>query len=99
MPATASYSLTGDQYINGILTGTKWAVGNLRFSFPTNPAYYGTSYGKGEPNHHFEAFNSTQQMATHSILGMYASVVNLSFTEVAEGSKQHGDLRLCPCPE
>ena len=93
MPATANYSPTGDPYIDGVLSGIKWAVSSLTFSFPTDPAFYGSSYGNGEPNNNFQAFNSAQQTATRTILQNYSSVVNMKFTEKAETSTQHADLR------
>jgi serralysin len=93
VPAVASYSPTGDAYLDGVLSGTKWAVNSFTFSFPTDGSYYGTSYGNGEPTNGFATFNTFQQAAVRSILTMYASVANLSFTEITETSSQHGDLR------
>jgi serralysin len=56
VPATATYSPTGDPYIDGVLGGTKWAVTTLTFSFPTDPAFYGSGYS--EPTNNFKTFNS-----------------------------------------
>src|SRR4029078_7959756 len=93
MPATATYSPTGDPYIDGVLSGVKWAANSLTFSFPTDPAFYGVSYGSGEPNNNFKVFNFAQITAVRSILQMYASVANVTFTETTETYTQHGNLR------
>lgn len=93
MPSTSSVSSTGSANIDGVLGGTKWATSNLTFSFPTSSSYYGSGYGSGEPNNNFEAFTAVQQDAVRSVLKMASSYTNLSFTEVAETSTTHGDLR------
>ena len=93
MPSTSSISPTGDKYIDGILTGTKWATTNLTFSFPAQASFYGSGYGNGEPNNNFEVFNPAQQAAVRSILASYSAVANVAFSEVQETSSQHGDLR------
>ncbi|MGD9502765.1 MAG: M10 family metallopeptidase, partial [Methyloceanibacter sp.] len=94
MPATSSVTPTGNLYIDGVLNGTRWASGSLTFSFPSDASYYGSSYGIGQPTNNFAAFNAEQQAATRTILQSYASVANLTFTEVTETATQHGDLRL-----
>ena len=48
MPTVSTYSPTGDPYIDGVLSGTKWGVTSLTFSFPTDPSFYGSSYGWGD---------------------------------------------------
>ena len=93
MPATASVGSQGNPYINGILTGTKWATSSLTYSFPSSASYYGSGYGSGEPNNNFQAFNAAQQAAVKSVYAMYSSVANVTFTEVTETSTQHADLR------
>ena len=93
MPATASVAHQGNSYIDGILTGTKWATSNLTFSFPAKASYYGSGYGAGEPYSNFAALTAIQQNAIRSFLSMYSAIANLHFTEVAETSSQHGDLR------
>lgn len=93
MPAISTYSPTGDPYVDALLSGRKWAVDSLTYSFPTSASFYGSNYGNGEPNNNFEAFNSVQQAATITILEMFSSVANLTFTQVTESSTLHGDLR------
>ena len=91
MPSTSSFSPTTDAYLNGVLSGIKWATGSLTFSFPASGSLYGT-YGS-ETTNNFEAFTTAQQTAVRAVLQMYSSVANLTFTEVTETSSVHGDLR------
>jgi serralysin len=94
MPATTTYSLTGNAYIDGLLGGQKWAVDELTFSFPTSGSFYGAGYGDGEPTSSFGSFNTAQQAAARATFSMISSVANVTFTEIAETSTQHADLRL-----
>jgi serralysin len=93
VPAVASTSLTGNPYIDGVLSSTRWAVNNLSFSFPSNGAFYGTGYGEGENVNNFGVLSAQQQSAVRSVLAMYASVANLSFAEFTETAGTHADLR------
>lgn len=93
MPATSTYSPTGNTLIDGILMGTKWATTTLTVSFPTSASYYGSRYGSGEPNHNFQALNATQQAWVKQVLADYSSVANLKFNFVTETSSTHGDIR------
>ncbi|WP_404295350.1 M10 family metallopeptidase C-terminal domain-containing protein (plasmid) [Microvirga sp. RSM25] len=93
MPAVVTYSPTGNAYIDGVLGDLKWAVNSFTYSFPASASFYGSAYGAGEPLSNFEALNAAQQTATRAALKLYASVANLSFTEIAETATQHADLR------
>jgi hypothetical protein len=93
MPATATYGTTGNSYIDGVLSGVKWGVGTLTFSFPQDASFYGSSYGSGENLNNFEAFTANQQAAVRKILDAISSFSNLNFTEVIESTTVHGDLR------
>ena len=93
MPATSTLSPTGTPIVDGVLSGTKWAVTNFTYSFPTSGSFYEAGYGSGEPTNRFEAFNAAQQAATRTILSSYSAVANLSFTEITESSSTHADLR------
>jgi serralysin len=87
------YGVTGNAYIDGLLSGVKWSVTSLSFSFPTDASFYGAGYGFGEPLSSFKAFTPIQQTAVRAVLQSYSQVVNLTFTEVTETATQHGDLR------
>ena len=93
MTATSSYSPTGDAYVDGVLSGVKWGVNALTYSFPTQASQYGSSYSSGEQNNNFEAFTAVQQAAVRAALQNFSAVANLTFTEVTETASQHGELR------
>jgi len=89
MPAISTVTVTGDDEIDAVLSGVKWATTELNFSFPTATSQYGT-YPTGETKRGFEALSELQQNAVRAILDAYEAVSNLNFTEVAGGG---GDLR------
>jgi serralysin len=93
MPATATYALTGDPYIDGLLGGTKWASTSLTFSTPTHASHYGNNYGHGEPYDNFKALNGNQTSAVDAILAMYASMTGLKFSEIVETNSKDAVLR------
>jgi serralysin len=93
MPSVATFTPTGDAYIDGVLDEVKWAVNNFTYSFPTSGSYYGSPYGSAENVTNFGALNTVQRTTVRAALNMYASVANLTFTEIAETSTQHADLR------
>jgi serralysin len=93
MPATTTISLSGNAYVDGILGDTRWATNTLTYSFPASASNYGTPYGNGEPGNNFGVLNATQQATVVSVLAMYASVANLTFTATTESNSNHGDIR------
>lgn len=93
MPGIVTTTATGTQDTDALFIGRQWATGQLTYSFPTDPAYYGTFYGSGEPGQGFLPLNAQQQAMAREILGLYAGIANLNFTELAETATQHGDLR------
>ncbi|MBD9625257.1 M10 family metallopeptidase [Ensifer sp. ENS06] len=94
MPLTHSVVFSGDAYIRGILGTEQWAVQSLTFSFPTSGSFYEGFYGSGEPVNGFAALNSAQMSAARAAFAEFSSVANLTFTEIAESTTQHADLRL-----
>lgn len=61
MAATAPTTKVGTNYIDGLLSGTKWfGVLPLTYSFPTDASGYRSSYGAGEPFSGFAAATSGQ---------------------------------------
>jgi serralysin len=93
MPAVTSVDLSGDSYIDGLLGDLKWAVKTFTYSFPALGSHFGAPYGEDENVTNFGALNTYQQATVRTALSMYASVANLSFTEVRETSTAHADLR------
>ncbi|MEY9558147.1 hypothetical protein [Sinorhizobium fredii] len=49
MPATTTYALTGNAYIDGVLGDWKWAVKDFTFSFPASASFYGNGYAWCRP--------------------------------------------------
>lgn len=94
MPATSTVTPTGNAYIDGVLSGTKWAVSSFTFSFPSSASFYGSGYGSGEQNTNFEALNSVQMDAARAILADFSAVANVTFQEITETASQHADIRL-----
>lgn len=93
MPSVANVSNTGNAYIDGVLSGLKWGVSNLTFSFPSLGSYYGAGYGEGENLNNFGVLNAAQQTTVKTVLDSYAAVANLTFTQVTESSTTHADMR------
>ena len=93
MPATSTVSPTKNPMVDGVLSGTKWAVTRFTYSFPTSASHYGAGYGSGEPGKGFEAMNAAQQNAVRAILAQFSAVANVTFTAVTESSSRHADLR------
>src|SRR6187402_3161807 len=96
MPAVTTVFSSGSQDINGLLYSQKWAVSSFSFSFPSDPAFYtGGSAPSGETTSNFAALNSTQQSFVRTFaFQQFASVANLTFSEMTETSSNHADLRL-----
>ncbi|WMT92859.1 M10 family metallopeptidase C-terminal domain-containing protein [Pelagibacterium sp. H642] len=94
MPATASLNLTGDAYVDALLGDVKWATGTFTYSFPTSAVQYGSGYGYGEPTSGFEVLNGDQQSAARDAFAVFASVANVTFTEISSSSSLQADLRI-----
>ncbi|MBA1158076.1 M10 family metallopeptidase [Microvirga mediterraneensis] len=94
MSAIATYGLTGNAYVDGVLGDYKWGSNNVTYSFPTSGSTYGTSYGAAENITNFQGLGSIQQTTARNALKAYASVANLTFTEMDETATQHADVRL-----
>ncbi|UVF22028.1 M10 family metallopeptidase C-terminal domain-containing protein [Microvirga terrae] len=93
MPAIATYGMTGNAYIDGVLGDYKWASNSLIYSFPTNGSDYGNSYGTAENITNFGSLSAVQQTTARNALKTYAAVANLAFTESGETATQHADIR------
>ena len=89
MPNTSSVAASGNQDIDGLLAGMKWATSSLTYSFPTSAAAYGYSFNNEKTT--FGVLSSTAQDVVRSVLAFYSSVANLTFA--ASSSSSNGDLR------
>ncbi|MBB4304861.1 serralysin [Rhodobium orientis] len=92
MTATASVNSSSMQGVNGLLSGVKWGVYNLTYSFPSSPGYYHYSFN-GEKYNHFSAFNATQKAAAIDALKQYDSVSLLGLRLINETRASEATLR------
>ncbi len=95
MPSTVSTSPSGNQDVDGLLYNQKWAVSNFTFSFPASSSFYQSgSAPNGETVSNFGVLNATQQNYVRNyVLPQYASVANVTFSEITETAGTHADLR------
>lgn len=91
MAATGRFDVTrsGDQAVDGLLSGWRWNVSTLTYSFPVSRAFY--EYGPERAT--FGAFNSAQKTAAIQAIRAIESFTNASFSKVTESSSVRGDLR------
>ena len=89
MAATNFVSFSGDAIVNGLMSGIKWASRALTFSFRATapPDEYSTG---------FAALNETQKTVARQVLDLWASVSELTFTEVAD-TGSGGVIRFATC--
>lgn len=81
---TLSVGLSGVNQIDSLLNGRKWQSTNLTFSFMTSGSSWSGYVTGSEPYSGFRSLTSTQQNAAQKVLTAWASVCNLTFTEVTE---------------
>lgn len=94
MAAVTSVTPSSDTYIDALLGNYKWASGSLTYSFPTSASYYASGYGDGEPLSGFEGLNATQQGAVRAAFANFASVANVTFSELTGTNAANATLRL-----
>ena len=94
MTGVISSVQTGDQDIDGLLTGSQWDSRTLTYSFPAQASFYGPVYGWGETRNNFEALNPVQIAMARKAFDMMSSVTGLNFVETTETAVSHATLRL-----
>src|SRR4051812_48062190 len=92
MASISNIGLTGNPYVDGLLSGVKWASPSLTYSFPSSSSLY-SGYPSSEPQNGFLAFTSAQQTAVTKILKNYSAVSNLQFSEITETSSTSAVIR------
>ena len=80
MAAITTVGSSGDDDIDGVLSGYRWASSALTYSFTTSAAQYGYSV----PG--FQALNGAQEAAVEAAFANYAAIAKLNFTEVSGGA-------------
>ena len=85
---------SGDQSIDGLLSGVQWSGHAVTFSFPADGAFYDGYAGVGlEPATGFESLTAAQMQVVRKVLSIYASIANITFTEITETATEHADIR------
>ena len=89
--STMTVARSGNQDIDGLLSGTKWGSTSITYSFPVSPTSY--EYA-GERDTNFRTLSPAQQAAADKVLAQFASYTNLTFTKIGETSTSHADIRM-----
>lgn len=98
--ATKTVAATGDNNIDGLLSGVAWQSSAVTFSFPDSMNDYEGGYPSGyssSPVLSFQALNSTQQATARDWIGAggeYASVSGLTPSELTGTSDKDATLRM-----
>jgi serralysin len=83
-------------YINGLIwTLTRWGSGSgvsPSYSFPQDKAYYNT--GGSDVPYFVKMTQATQTVITNQIINQFASVANITLTEITETSTDHADIHI-----
>lgn len=95
-------SLTGDPLVDALIGGTRWTSGSISYSFASPLSIWFTHgiYGYGSKGSLNEPWSPSMQglytedrAAVRTALAAWASVANVTFTEVGESFTVVGDLR------
>lgn len=81
-------NLSSKTYIDTLLSSYSWSSNGtttaLTYGFPTSGSNW-SMYGTGsEPYNSFQALSATQAATCTEVLGLWANVANLTFTQVTE---------------
>lgn len=94
MTQYATVGKTGISYIDSLLSGTKWDVSILTFSFPSDASFYGENYSPLKENEYgFLPMTVEMQEWIRAAFKMISDVCGLTFVEVTETDTLHADLR------
>lgn len=86
---------TGNQTVDGLLSGWRWNVSSLTYSFPLT----GSTYGYGPEKATFAAFNAAQINTATKASKEIESFTKASFKKAVESASVHGDLRFAESDE
>ena len=92
--ADGTWHVSGNQDIDAILIGSRWAGANLTYSFPTDNSHYATPYYDPDYVSHQMPLNVAQQAAAVYAFGLIGGYTQLTFTQVSESDTVHGTIRI-----
>jgi serralysin len=98
-PETTTTPPTGDQQVDGVLSGREWAtnsvtgVTTVTYSFPNSYSDYGKGYSEAT-SQKFQPLNSAEQAAVRSILGQVDDFAKLTFVENTGTSDASAQIRI-----
>ncbi|WP_238185385.1 M10 family metallopeptidase, partial [Methylobacterium trifolii] len=82
----ASQGATGNQDLDGLLSGSRWDGTSITYNFPTGAGYYPADYnGANNEPASFVAVSASFQSMVRDALHQYELVANVTFTEVGAG--------------
>jgi Ca2+-binding RTX toxin-like protein len=92
--ADGTYYFSGDRDIDSALIGSKWAMSEITYSFPTDGSQYPDPYDTGQPDFQVE-LNAAQKAAAQYAFSLISSYTELTFRQINEGENgEHATLRL-----
>ncbi len=78
MATAGTIGATGNQDIDGVLSGWRW-IGTVTYSFPDSASDYGINYGDGEPTAPgFAQISAAQQTAVNSAMTLIMGYTNIN---------------------
>jgi Ca2+-binding RTX toxin-like protein len=98
----SSVAMTGYQFVDALLAGTRWSSSTITYSIPALRSYwsnastaYGPSTGADEPwSQYFDALTTPEAARFRLALQTWSHVANINFVETADNSSTVGDLRI-----
>lgn len=88
--SATTQALTGNQNVDGVISGLKWAGGTLTYSFPTLASQYES--GISEKDSGFAVASEALKTATRYAMNLVSEYTNLATTEV-DPSTTNADVR------
>lgn len=98
MDKTTDVTQTGDNAIDALLGGKKWASTQITYSFPTAVPDLG-DYASALDAAYFSALTTGQQQVLESVLRQFSEVANLSFIKAATPSAADIRVYWCTAPD
>ncbi len=87
IPQEGNSAASGDYRINSLLSGYKWGVTTISYSFYSGGAYYGSASGLGIVSDGIK--NNVRNILNNVI----APLININFVEVSDSASSYGQIR------